>query len=131
MGSAVGGAGSGSPTSTTPTPPASASAAAPGAGTDAAKDGTVPNGAIAGGVGTSAVTSTITNGVGAGTIGGVTAAVGVDMAAVNAANDVIAAQSMYYQMLATQRSMLLQAVRDLCKDAKDAIKDQGEAGHKP
>jgi hypothetical protein len=43
----------------------------------------------------------------------------------------LAAQSMAMQVAGLQRSMVMQGLRDLIKDAKDTIKDQGEAGHKP
>jgi uncharacterized BrkB/YihY/UPF0761 family membrane protein len=35
------------------------------------------------------------------------------------------------QVAALARSMMMQALRDMIKDAKDTVKDQGEAGHKP
>ena len=43
----------------------------------------------------------------------------------------LAVQSMAMQTAGLQRSMVMQGLRDLIKDAKDTIKDQGEAGHKP
>jgi hypothetical protein len=43
----------------------------------------------------------------------------------------LAVQSMAMQVAGLQRSMVMQGLRDLIKDAKDTIKDQGEAGHKP
>ena len=53
------------------------------------------------------------------------------MDAANASQDAMAVKSMEMQTLAAMRSMMLQTVRDLVKDAKDTVKDQGEAGHKP
>jgi hypothetical protein len=35
------------------------------------------------------------------------------------------------QVAALARSMMMQTLRDMIKDAKDTVKDQGEAGHKP
>ena len=72
--------------------------------------------------------------VGATSVGGSEAlAIQTDlqMTAMNAIQNQMAIKSMEMQILATSRSMMVQAVRDLCKDAKDTIKDQGEAGHKP
>ena len=59
------------------------------------------------------------------------------MAAENAmtkANDIqnrLAIVSATMQVAALARSMMMQTLRDMIKDAKDTVKDQGEAGHKP
>lgn len=53
------------------------------------------------------------------------------MAAANAEQNKMAAASAMFQTMGALRSMMMQALRDLIKDAKDTVKDQGEAGHKP
>jgi hypothetical protein len=63
--------------------------------------------------------------------GGTTASSIAQMATMNAEQDAMAMASMKFQALAAQRAMVMQCLRDLIKDAKDTVKDQGEAGHKP
>ena len=59
------------------------------------------------------------------------------MAAENAATKAnemqnrMAVVSAAMQVAALARSMMMQTLRDFVKDAKDTVKDQGEAGHKP
>jgi hypothetical protein len=52
------------------------------------------------------------------------------MELMNDQQDRMAAVSATMQANAALRAQMLQTVRDITKDAKDAIKDQGEAGHK-
>jgi hypothetical protein len=68
--------------------------------------------------------------MGAGAATGAAAAEGL-MASMNLLQDQLAASSAANQIAAMVRSMMMQALRDFIKDAKDTIKDMGEAGHKP
>lgn len=49
----------------------------------------------------------------------------------NDAQNQMAMLSAAMQTAGLARSMMMQALRDFIKDAKDTVKDQGEAGHKP
>ena len=49
----------------------------------------------------------------------------------NDAQNRMAILSATLQVAALARSMMMQTLRDFIKDAKDTVKDQGEAGHKP
>ncbi len=49
----------------------------------------------------------------------------------NEAQNRMAILSATMQVAALARSMMMQTLRDFVKDAKDVVKDQGEAGHKP
>lgn len=51
--------------------------------------------------------------------------------AANTEQNLLAANSARLQIEGAARAEALQTVRDLVKDAKDAVKDQGDAGHKP
>lgn len=53
------------------------------------------------------------------------------MEQLNAQQEKMALMTATMQANAAVRSEMLQMVRDLAKDAKDAVKDVGEAGHKP
>lgn len=112
-------------------------------------------GQVAGGVGTAAYgatsvangLSTVTNALGVGGAGGATTggvASGVNgaidtsliqqqetMLKANDAQNQMAMLSAAMQTAGLARSMMMQALRDFIKDAKDTVKDQGEAGHKP
>jgi hypothetical protein len=79
--------------------------------------------ALVGGAGVAGMGLAASGGTTAGTIG--------TMATMNAEQDAMAMASMKFQALAAQRAMIMQCLRDLIKDAKDCVKDQGEAGHKP
>ena len=56
---------------------------------------------------------------------------GTTLEELNDQQNKLAVQSMAMQVAGLQRSMVMQGLRDLIKDAKDTIKDQGEAGHEP
>jgi hypothetical protein len=80
----------------------------------------------------SAVGGAMANGATAiSTINGVSTVSEATMIATNEAQDRLAQLSMAMQAAAAARSMMMQAIRDFVKDAKDGVKDQGEAGHKP
>ena len=53
-----------------------------------------------------------------------------DLTQFNDQQNALAVQSMAIQTAGLQRSMVMQGLRDLIKDAKETIKDTGEAGHK-
>jgi hypothetical protein len=94
-------------------------------------------GAVATGIGTAA--SMAASAGGAALLGG-TVSGAMDTGALSAeaimakANDVqnkLAMASAANQVAGLVRSMMMQVLRDFIKDAKDTVKDQGEAGHKP
>ncbi|WP_425258743.1 hypothetical protein ACPOLB_24865 [Rubrivivax sp. RP6-9] len=98
-------------------------------------------GAAATGLATSAATaaSIAASAGGAAMVGG-SVGMGMDAGAMSAeaimakANDVqnkLAMASAANQVAGLVRSMMMQVLRDFIKDAKDTVKDQGEAGHKP
>ena len=83
--------------------------------------------------------SALAAGGGAALLGGAVSG-GMDAGALSAeaimakANDVqnkLAMASAANQVAGLVRSMMMQVLRDFIKDAKDTVKDQGEAGHKP
>ena len=53
------------------------------------------------------------------------------MAKANDVQNQLAMASAANQVAGLVRSMMMQVLRDFIKDAKDTVKDQGEAGHKP
>lgn len=53
------------------------------------------------------------------------------MAKANDVQNKLAMASAANQVAGLVRSMMMQVLRDFIKDAKDTVKDQGEAGHKP
>ena len=86
-----------------------------------------------------AIGSAVAAGGGAALLGGAVSG-GMDAGALSAeaimakANDVqnkLAMASAANQVAGLVRSMMMQVLRDFIKDAKDTVKDQGEAGHKP
>ena len=85
----------------------------------------------AGGFAVDAASTATTAGMAIAGSHGLATATGAAQSDLNAIQDQMAVKSMEMQILAAARSMMVQAVRDLVKDAKDCIKDQGEAGHKP
>jgi hypothetical protein len=86
-----------------------------------------------------AIGSAVAAGGGAALLGGAVSGA-MDTGALSAeaimakANDVqnkLAMASAANQVAGLVRSMMMQVLRDFIKDAKDTVKDQGEAGHKP
>lgn len=110
----------------------------PSAASQAATGGAIAaGGTLATNIGTAA--SMAASAGGAALLGG-TVSGGMDAGALSAeaimakANDVqnkLAMASAANQVAGLVRSMMMQVLRDFIKDAKDTVKDQGEAGHKP